>query len=246
MQTSSWVAAGANGAREYVPVSAVPLEPSYVRIKSEASKLIYDKLSAQAVAAPDKVAPASAFVAAQTTTAGDSTHGHVFTADRDSICFGYAKPSLDVSSGVYGATQQSAKESIDLLTTVPMKRDNTFDSDHRASMEEKHFLSVHDSFVASDRVRAASFKSGLMLRESMHRHVRSPYHPEDKYILPPTAQSEVGWGISAKYVDACSKYQEGAQWHGRKGSHITHFSERLLLGARHHLSGPMTNPKLHY
>jgi len=80
----------------------------------------------------------------------------------------------------------------------------------------------------------------------MHRHVRSQYHPEEKYDLPPSMQNEIGWGISSKYRDACAKFQDGAAWHGRTGSHITKFSERLLLGARHHLSGPMTNPKLHY
>ena len=107
-------------------------------------------------------------------------------------------------------------------------------------------VQIHSPYDSHYTSRAASFQSGYMLRENMHRHVRSQFHPEEKYDLPPSDQNVIGWGISAKYKDACSKYQEGATWHGRTGSHITKFSERLLLGARHHLSGPMTNPKLHY
>ena len=85
-----------------------------------------------------------------------------------------------------------------------------------------------------------------MLRDQHKRHVRSQYHPEEKYVLPPTVQNDIGWGLNLdRYKESCAKFQEGAEWHGRTAT-ITSFSERLLLGARHHLSGPMTNPKLHY
>ena len=141
--------------------------------------------------------------------------------------------------GTSGADGENGK-------VVGQKRDTTLDRAHRASMTEGHFLHIWDPYISEHTVRSRSFVSAGMLRDSMHRHVRSQYNPEDKYFLPPTVQNDIGWGISEKYHQACAKYQEGATWHGRTGSHITKFSERLLLGARHHLSGPMTNPKLHY
>ena len=85
-----------------------------------------------------------------------------------------------------------------------------------------------------------------MLREANRRHTRSAYHPEHRYKLAPTEQSEIGWGIVDKYSQASAKFCDGAAWHARTGSHITKFSERLLLGARHHLSGPSTPLGLYY
>ena len=93
---------------------------------------------------------------------------------------------------------------------------------------------------------AASFTSSLQLRDQYRKHNRSQYHPEQKYDLPPTEQCVIGWGVTDKYGQACAKYNEWAAWHGRTGSHITKFSERLLLGPRHHLSAPFTKPDLHY
>eukprot|EP00966_Prymnesium_polylepis_P220873 5108650-Prymnesium_polylepis.1 len=59
------------------------------------------------------------------------------------------------------------------------------------------FSQIHDPYDSDKHQRAASFQSGYMLRENMHRHVRSQYHPEDKYFLPPSVQNEIGWGISS-------------------------------------------------
>ena len=86
-----------------------------------------------------------------------------------------------------------------------------------------------------------------MLRDNHMKHVRSQYHPDEKYVLPPSVQNDMGWGLTTEKMKlSCAKFQEGAEWHGREASHITKFSERMLLGARHHLSGPMTKPGLHY
>ena len=107
-------------------------------------------------------------------------------------------------------------------------------------------MSGADAEVAHVR-RFDAKRAYHMLREQHGRHVRSQYHPHEKYVQPPSVQNDMGWGLTLdKYKAACAKYQEGAEWHGREASHITKFSERLLMGARHHLSGPMTNPKLHY
>ena len=183
------------------------------------------------------MAPTAGFVASKH-RGPDPIRGMVLGSD---------PPSMEVSSTVYGLTSSLPREEIDLLKTVPNMRDTTLDGAHRASMTEGHFLSIWDPYISQHRIRSASYQSASMLRDAAHRHVRSQYHPDEKYVLPPTVQNDIGWGLTLdKYKDACAKYQEGAEWHGRVGSHITKFSERLLLGARHHLSGPMTNPKLHY
>ena len=186
------------------------------------------------------IAPAGAYVAAKH---GSRTWG----SPGASIVLGSDAAAMDTSNSAYGITASLPREEIDLLQTVPKMRDTTLDGSHRASMTERHFISIWDPYISQQRIRSASFQSAGMLRESMHRHVRSQYHPEEKYVLPPTVQNDIGWGLTLdKYKAACAKFQEGAEWHGRTGSHITKFSERLQLGARHHLSGPMTNPKLHY
>ena len=180
------------------------------------------------------MAPAASFVASKH-RGPDPIRGMVLGSD---------PPSMEVSSTVYGLTSSLPREEIDLLQTVPNMRDTTLDGAHRASMTEGHFLSIWDPYISQHRIRSASYQSASMLRDAAHRHVRSQYHPDEKYVLPPTVQNDIGWGLTLdKYKDACAKYQEGAEWHGRVGSHITKFSERLLLGARHHLSGPMTNPE---
>ena len=86
-------------------------------------------------------------------------------------------------------------------------------------MTEKHFLQIHSPYDSETPARSASFQSGVMLRDNMHRHVRSQYHPEEKYVLPPTVQNDIGWGLTLeKYKESCAKFQEGAEWHGRTGA----------------------------
>lgn len=243
MQASSWIAASKDGVQEYIPISSTPLDSSYQRSNS-AMRNDFHSRSRLDQQGPkiEKVAPAGRWVAGRYVAANKKEVG-TFGA---SIVLGSDPLVMETSNTAYGALQDIESTPINLLETVQMRRDTTLDGAHRASMTEKHFLQIHSPYDSHASSRAASFQSGYMLRENMHRHVRSQYHPEEKYDLPPSVQNEIGWGISAKYRDACSKFQEGAAWHGRTGSHITKFSERLLLGARHHLSGPMTNPKLHY
>lgn len=54
---------------------------------------------------------------------------------------------------------------------------------HPVRFWQAHFLQIHDPYTSEHKIRSASFKSGEMLRESMHRHVRSQYHPEEKCAL---------------------------------------------------------------
>lgn len=272
MQASNWVAAAEGGAREYVPVSSTPLDQAYQRSKSLTRSEYLGRLESRGAVRDAVIAPAGSFVAAK-------YQSRTWGSPGASIVLGSDPHVMETSNLAYGITSALPREEIDLLQTVPKMRDTTLDGAHRASMTEGHFLSIWDPYVSQHRIRSASFASAGMLRESMHRHVRSQYHPEEKYVLPPTVQNDIGWGLTLdKYKDACAKFQEGAEWHGRtgensrltssshclvptlpltacptslfivilSGSHITKFSERLLLGARHHLSGPMTNPKLHY
>lgn len=244
MQTSNWIAAEAGGAREYIPVSSTPLDASYQRSKSMTRSEYLGRIkssSADLDTAP-KPPPAATFIASKHVPQ-TGNWGHLGA----SIVLGSDPDIKETSNTAYGLTSALNREEIDLLQTVPMMRDTTLDGAHRASMTEGHFLSIWDPYLSQHPSRSASFKSAQQLRDSMHRHVRSQYHPDEKYVLPPSVQNDMGWGLTLdKYKSACAKFQEGAEWHGRAGSHITKFSERLLLGARHHLSGPMTNPKLHY
>jgi len=245
MRSSSWIAAAKDGVQEYVPVSSTPLDSSYQRSTSATRNEFHSRVGLQSSGPKiEKFAPAGRWVAGRYKASHDKEVG-TFGA---SIVLGSDPTHISTSNSNYGSLQEIPVPAINLLETVATRRDTTLDGAHRASMCEKHFLQIHSPYDTEDvnHGRAASFQSGYMLRENMHRHVRSQYHPEEKYYLPPSVQNEIGWGISSKYRDACSKFQDGAQWHGRSGSHITKFSERLLLGARHHLSGPMTNPKLHY
>jgi len=245
MQTSSWIAARKDGVQEFIPVSSTPLEASYQRSTSTTRGDYHQRVRMDSSGAKvERPAPASKWVAQKYKSSVNKEVG-TFGA---SVVLGSDPVTMTTSNSNFGERFAIPVPEIDLLQTVPTRRDTTLDGAHRASMLEKHFLQIHDPYdtTKDHHQRAASFQSGYMLRENMHRHVRSQYHPEDKYFLPPSVQNEIGWGISDKYGDACAKYQEGAAWHGRTGSHITKFSERLLLGARHHLSGPMTNPKLHY
>ena len=240
MQMSNWVAAAEGGSREYDPVSRNPLDQVYQRSKGAARSAYFQKLEAERSAQRSgAVAPAGSFMAARHGPGSGRTVGMVLGSDHD--------VKMETSSSVIGVTAALPREELDLLQTVPKLRDTTLDGAHRASMTEGHFLSIWDPFVSQHRIRSASYVSASMLRDASHRHARSQYHPDEKYVLPPTVQNEIGWGLDLeKYKQSCSKFQDGAEFHGRTGSHITKFSERLLLGARHHLSGPMTNPKLHY
>lgn len=244
MQTSNWIAAQEGGSREFVPVSSTPLDAAYQRSKSQTRSEYLGRLRTGAGDSLDQLVspPAAQYIAAKSAPSKGS-----WGAGGASIVLGSDPDSKETSNTAYGLSSSLPRVEIDLLQTVPKMRDTTLDGAHRASMTEGHFLSIWDPYRSQHAERSASFKSAAMLRESMHRHVRSQYHPDDKYVLPPSVQNDIGWGLTLdKYKEACAKYQEGAEWHGRASSHITKFSERLLLGARHHLSGPMTNPKLHY
>ncbi|KAL1521141.1 hypothetical protein AB1Y20_022695 [Prymnesium parvum] len=243
MQTSNWSAASKYGKHEYNPVSSTPLDPGYQRSTSTTKSDFFFKMQLSNSGPPQqKLPPASDFIARRYAVPARKDAG-TFGA---SIVLGSDPAHIETSNSSYGMAQHIEAPPIDLLETVPVLRDSTLDGAHRASMTERHFLQIHDPYASKYPGRAASFQSGQMLRENKKRNVRSQYNPEDMYLLPPSVQSEIGWGITSKYKDACAKFQDGAAWHGRTGSHITKFSERLLLGARHHLSGPMTNPKLHY
>uniref|UniRef100_A0A7S2IYF6 Uncharacterized protein n=1 Tax=Haptolina brevifila TaxID=156173 RepID=A0A7S2IYF6_9EUKA len=244
MQTSNWVAAQEDGAREFMPISSAPLEDDYQRSKSATRSEFLGRLQTQnraRMASRDNFSPAAPFCASKNGTALP------FAAGGESIVFGSDNLDRSTSNTAYGETSVVPVEPIDLLQTVPKLRDTTLDGAHRASMTEGHFLSIWEPFESLQKKRAASFGSAVQLREAHHRHIRSQFNPDEKYELPPTVQNDIGWEMGMdKYNLACAKFQEGATWHGRAGSHITKFSERLLLGARHHQSGPMTKPALHY
>lgn len=245
MNQSNWIAAQAGGAREYIPVSSTPLDAAYQRSKSVTRSEYLGRLESErgeALASDPGLPPAASYLA--------SKHGPAsgrWGSRGASLVLGSDPDIKETSNTAYGQGLSLPREEIDLLQTVPKLRDTTLDGAHRASMTEGHFLPIWDPYTSLHTKRSASFNSAVMLREQHHRHVRSQYHPEEKYVLPPTVQNDIGWGLDfEKYQQACAKFQEGAQWHGRASSHITKFSERLLLGARHHQSGPMTKPALHY
>lgn len=238
MQMSAIGFAAENGSREYLPVSSTPLDRAYQTTKSPTRSAYLDRIeSSKSSMHLHGTAPADKFVAAK--------HMSINRPD-PGLRLGYDPTPMDPSNTAYGLTADLPPEQIDLLQSVPKMRDTTLDGAHRASMTERHMLNIWDPYASQHKIRSASFYSAGMLRDSMHKHTRSQYNPDEKYVLPPTVQNEIGWGLDlARYRDSCAKFQEGAEWHGRSAT-ITSFSERLLLGARHHLSGPMTNPKLHY
>merc|ERR1719198_501019 len=162
------------------------------------------------------------------------------------IVLGRDPNNWEPMSTTCGAHETVVVEKVDLLKTVEPMRDSTLDGPHASSMTEAHFTRMCDPFDSKHVEAAASFKSAVLLRDAYCRHTRSQYDPEDRYTEPPTAMYQIGWGVKQHYGTSCAKYTEGAVWHGRKGSHITKFSERLLLGARHHQSGPMAKPGLYY
>lgn len=245
---SHWIAADANATQEFNPVSSTPLDRSYQRSKSVTRDALFERsmISSPILDGPQLISPASSFVATKySSDLVPKAGGH----DRSSmnIVLGSDAPSVETTNSHYGSTTGHCHPPpINLLTLVEPRRDTTLDGSHRASMTEQHLANIHNPFKSEFPARASSSTSGYLLRDLMHRHTRSQYNPDERYFLPPTEQYTVGWGITDKYGLSCAKYCKGAAWHGRKGSHITKFSERLALGARHHLSGPMTKTELHY
>jgi len=244
---SHWIAAAPDAKQEFNPVSSTPLDRSYQRSRSTTRDALYERnmLMSPMVDGRQTISPASSFIASKYAAPPPKKGG----LDRASmnIVLGSDAPETGTTNSHYGSTTgHRHPPPIDLLTLVEPRRDTTLDGSHRASMTEQHLANIHNPFKTEFPARAKSSTSGVLLRDLMHRHTRSQYDPDERYFLPPTEQYTVGWGIKDKYGAACAKYCEGAAWYGRKGSHITKFSERLALGARHHLSGPMTKTELHY
>jgi len=248
---SNWAAnageGGIGAGIEYNPVSETPLDRSYQRSKSATRDALYERnLMTPISGGGATLSPASTFVATKYAPGGANPAGGLGRSSMN-IVLGSDPASMETTNSHYGSTTgHKHPPPIDLLQQVDPKRDTTLDGSHRASMTEQHFANIWNPFKTEFSERAASSTSGVLLRDMMHRHTRSQYNPDERYFLPPTEQSSVGWGITDKYGLCCSKYVEGAAWYGRSGSHITKFSERLALGARHHLSGPMTKTELHY
>ena len=227
MQTSNWIAAAEGGSREYIPVSSTPLDAAYQRSKSVTRSEYLGRLESQRGMATDAMhAPAADFMASK-----HAPPNGKWGSLGASIVLGSDQNVMETSNKAYGITSALPREEIDLLQTVPKMRDTTLDGAHRASMTEGHFLQIWDPYVSQHRTRSSSFQSALMLREGMHRHVRSQYHPEEKYVLPPTVQNDMGWGLTLdKYKGACAKFQEGAEWHGRTGEQRSRARAPLCLG----------------
>jgi len=246
MNTSSWIAASA-GSREFMPVSQTPLDATYQRSKFEINsynnRARYRPTLAPGVAAD----PASLFIASKYVgTPPPRDLPEWAGTDGTRIVFGSDPHELRPVSTMYGESMKKPAHTLDMLKTIEPLRDTTLDGEHPASLREEHFMQINNPFETQHPQAAASFSSALMLRENNRRHTRSAYHPEEKYNLPPTEMNEIGWKIEDKYGQACAKFCEGAPWHARQGSHITKFSERLLLGARHHVSGPAVKKPLHF
>ncbi len=225
-----------SAAGDYRPVSAYELE-------HKPSKL------SQTLEPPHKPSEslASQFVAQQYVAARVDEAQSKAASARVSIVLGSDAAEHTLASSAVGDWAECEPEAaVDLLETIEAKRDSTLDGAHTASMTETHILPMWDSFQSEHPVRAASYQKYTMLRDAKLRHSRSAYSPDERYSLPPTEQSVIGWGIADKYGMACSKFCPGAVYNGRKGSHVTKFQERMLLGARHHLSGPSATKTLHY
>lgn len=241
---SNWVAAAEGGSREYLPTSSNPLDFAYQRSKNQTRSAQMSRLDHNPSSSP-ALPPAAKYISAKYSP--DKKKPFRTDSLGASVVLGSdLQPVRETSNSAYGIVSEIPREEIDMLQTVRTLRDTTLDGAHRASMQETHFLSIWDPYISQQRLRSASFQSAGQLREAYHKHVRSQYHPDEKYVLPPTVQNEIGWGLNLeRYRDSCAKYQDGAVWHGRSAT-ATAFAERLLTGARHHASGPMTNPKLHY
>jgi hypothetical protein len=228
MQTSNWIAAQMGPKPDYLPVASTPLDSSYQKSKSETRAAYLDAIETQtrmAREARSYNSPAADFIAKK--------YAHVGVApdqEGTTIALGYDPRSLEVSSTKIGASLNLPVEPLDLLERVPTLRDATLDGSHRASQCENHFLPIWSPYDSIHPSRSASFQSANQLREAHHKHSRSQYHPEEKYVLPPTVMSDIGWGLDLKANKAaCRKIQHPDMWHGREASAITQFSQRLQL-----------------
>jgi len=246
MHKSSWSAATAEENRNFLPVSSTPLDAQYLRSKSltQGERLQEDVKPKM----PQRVHHPSADFIKSKYIGTETKKGLPEWAAKGAtkIVLGNDVSTWQPMSTVCGAHSATVVEKIDLLKTIDPMRDSTLDGPHASSMTEAHFTHMCDPFDSKHHEAAASFKSAVLLRDAYRRHTRSQYDPEDRYTEPPTAMYQMGWGVKQHYGTSCAKYTDGAVWHGRKGSHITKFSERLLLGARHHQSGPMAKPNLYY
>jgi len=213
------------------------------------------RIAEHEVPARPRLDPAASFVACKTT--GDKWRPTMYMGDAD-----YVKHDPHKLNIQHGADTQSGDERfrpmssqvgsmvalprappLDLLNMgTAFPRDATLDGEHAAAQTEQHLLPVHDPYGAKNREAARSYQSYRMVRDDKLARRVSQYHPEEKYHQPPTTQNEYGWGIVDKYDQACAKYTPGAVWAGRKAGDISKFSQRMLLGAHHHQSGPLTKP----
>jgi len=248
MTTSSWAAAS-DPAREFMPVSNYPLPKSHLKSRSASQYGRHQRMagSAGVLSGRPGAGPASSFIASKYLGVAEKDDVPEWAGTNGTnIVLGSDGPLMATMASEIGKTQHIPPRPVDLLETRPEVPDKTMDGEHAAALTEAHFLTVHYPYMSDNPKAAASFKSGVMLRDANRRHTRSAYHPDQKYAFPPSEMNEIGWKISEKYATACAKFAEGAPWHAREGSHITKFSERLLLGARHHVSGPLAPKTLHY
>lgn len=198
--------------------------------------------------------PASTFVAARKT--GQGWKPQMYLGESEYVKYNPHKVNVSLGNEIgaddrfqplsrqFGSSVSLPQEPpIDLLNMdTRFPRDKTLDGSHAAALTEQHLLPVHDPYWSKNRDAARSYQSYRMMRDDKLARRVSQFHPEEKYHLPPTTQSEYGWGIVDKYDQACAKYTPGALWAGRKAGDISKFSQRMLLGAHHHLSGPVTQP----
>ena len=133
MQTSNWVAAQEDGAREFMPTSATPLDVAYQRSKSAHRSEYLGRLQSQDAAnrgaSRERFAPAASYCAVKNGT-------QPFTTNGESIVLGSDEMDRETSNTAYGLASAVPVEPIDLLQTVPKLRDSTLDGAHRASMTE--------------------------------------------------------------------------------------------------------------
>lgn len=198
--------------------------------------------------------PASTFVSCQAT--GERWRPHMILGQVEQVKYNPHKVNIKLGSeaGATGERFDTVSKEVgasvrlaeppppDLLSSLDRPRDGTLDGPHAASQTEKHLLPVHDPYLPKNRDAARSYQSYRMIRDDKLARRVSAYHPDQKHQEPATTQMEYGWGVAEQYRIASPKYAPGALWAGRKAGDISKFSQRMLLGAHHHLSGPMTQP----
>ena len=221
MLRSSWSAAAPDAKHEYMPISSNELNRQYTHCKSASASARFVDFTRPAKPAMN---PAGEFVASKrygmgAEDAASTTH----SALGSGLVLGYDARETRKSSEMYGEGLRKVSTPINLLESVPPVRDATLDGAHRASMTETHMPDIWDPYASEFKKGAASFASATMLRDASRRrkhpppagaaargacshdtwrrrrHTRSAYHPEQRYSLPPTEQSVIGWGIVDKY-----------------------------------------------